>query len=94
MPVVQVLGMCKFASKPGATKVSDAHSVKIDRRAFARGVEELMTLRPLRDVVSAVLTSHKAVGREVSVDSASSGGREETRNHGGCVTPERSRRTG
>lgn len=39
--------------------MSDAHTVKIDRSAFARGVEEVMTLRPLRDAVSAVLSGNK-----------------------------------
>lgn len=44
--------MCKRRANSGASKMSDAHTVKIDRSAFARGVEEVMTLRPLRDAVS------------------------------------------
>lgn len=39
--------------------MADGQSIKIDRRAFNRGVEDLITLRPLRDIVQVVINSGK-----------------------------------
>lgn len=50
--------MCKhYAKKDGG--MNRVQKVKIDRNAFNRGVEDMLTLRQLRDVVGSVIKSNK-----------------------------------
>ena len=53
--------MCKhYARKAGGeSKMADSQLIKIDRRAFNRGVDDLLTLRPLREIVEVVINSGK-----------------------------------
>jgi hypothetical protein len=51
--------------------VSDAHLIKLDRQAFSRGVDDLITLRPLRQIVGSVFGDRKTVvkrGTVVKID--------------------------
>ena len=67
--------MCKTyaRSKGGSRKMTEVHSVKLDRSAFNRGVEDMITLRPLRDVVSAFVRSASKSGAVVATEKYAKG---------------------
>ena len=45
----------KNSNNSRGPKMSEAHYVRLDRNAFNRGFEDIITLKPLRDAVSGVI---------------------------------------
>ena len=55
--------------------MSEGHTVKLDRNAFNRGVEDMITLRSLREVISAVVRGASKSGEVVTSEKYDAKGR-------------------
>ena len=67
--------MCQHyaKSKGGSHDMSEGHTVKLDRNAFNRGFEDMITLRPLRDAVTAAVKSASKSGEVIAHKPQSTG---------------------
>ena len=73
----------------GVYTMSEGHSVKIDRRAFNRGFDDILTLRPLREAVESVISSKSGTSEGRGLRTITAGTGRDGGERAGTRTPTR-----